>query len=75
MQRDDRTRVTILTASYKIHGEIALTAGARLTDYIVDAKNFIAVAEAEVLTHSGREVVRAPFLNVNRDLIEVLIPG
>ena len=74
MQREDRTKVTILTSSYKIHGEVALAAGARLTDYIVDADTFLAVANAEVSTHAGREVLRAPFLNVHRDHIEIIVP-
>lgn len=75
MQREDRTRVVILTSSYRITGEIALTAGARLTDYIVDAKQFVAVANAEVTTHTGREILRAPFMNVHRDHIEIIVPG
>ena len=74
MQREDRTRITILTTTYRIHGEVALTAGARLTDFIVDAKTFIAVANAEVTTHAGREILRAPFLNVHRDQIEIIVP-
>jgi len=75
VQREDRTRVIILTAHYQINGEVALTAGARLTDFIVDAKRFVAVANAEVTNHSGREIVRAPFLNVHRDQIEIIVPA
>lgn len=75
MLREDRTRVVILTRTYRVTGEVALTAGARLTDYIVDAKQFLAVINAEVTTHSGREVLRAPFLNVHRDHIEIIVPG
>jgi len=73
-KRDDRTRVIILTDSYKIIGELHLVAGARLTDYLTEAKSFIAVTDAQVTDHSGREIMSAPFVNVNRDRVEVIVP-
>ena len=75
MQREDRTKVTILTRNYRIQGEVALAVGARLTDFSVDAKTFIAIVNAEVTTHSGRDVLSAPFLNVHRDHIELIAPA
>jgi hypothetical protein len=74
VQREDRTKIVILTSSYRIQGEVALAPGARLTDFTVDAKTFLAVANAEVTTHAGREVMRTPFLNVHRDHIEIISP-
>jgi Family of unknown function (DUF6812) len=75
MKREDRTRVVLLTENYRIVGDIALVAGARLTDFITEAKGFIAVVDAEVTDHSGREILSAPFVNVNRDRVEVLVPA
>ena len=48
-EQDDFTSVIILTESYRVTGNVALRPGAsRLTDYIIEAKEFIAVVEAEV---------------------------
>lgn len=73
--RDDRTRVVILTEHYRITGDVALAAGARLTDYIVDAAPFFAVTTAEVTDHTGREILTSPFLNVHREHVEVIAPA
>jgi len=71
-----RTKVTILTASYRIKGYIDLLPGARVTDYMSEAKGFIAVTDAEVweLAVGGRQMIAAPFLNVSRDHIQVITP-
>ena len=45
---DNRTKVTILTGTYRVKGYIELLPGARLTDYLVESKDFIAVTDAEV---------------------------
>ena len=70
-----KTTVTILTANYRIKGHIDLLPGARVTDYIVESKEFIAVTDAEVWEVMGRMVFTAPFINVNREHIQVLAPG
>ena len=72
-----RTKVTILTGSYRIKGYIDLLPGARLTDYIIEAKHFVAVTNAEVYESilGGRQVLTAPFINVNRDHIQIVTPG
>ena len=74
MADDNRTQVTILTGTYRIKGYISLQHGARVTDYMVDAKGFIAVTDAEVWELTGRQVLTAPFLNVSRDQIQVVTP-
>ena len=43
MADPNKTKVTILTGTYRIKGYIELMAGARVTDYMVEAKDFIAV--------------------------------
>ena len=42
---EETTKVVIYTDSYRIDGSIALIPGARLTDYVRSAQDFIAVAE------------------------------
>ncbi len=71
----DKSDVIIVTQQHHIYGKIALVQGARLTDYIVDAKPFIAVTDAEVKTPGGELVLKTPFLDVNRDGIEFILPA
>jgi hypothetical protein len=74
---DDRTKVTILTSSYRVRVYIDLVPGARITDFMAESRAFIAVTQAEVweLVPGGRQVASAPFLNVSRDHIEIIMPG
>ena len=74
---DEKTKVTILTSSYRIKGYIDLVPGARITDYMTEARDFIAVTNAEVweLQVGGRQVVSAPFSDVSRAHIEIILPG
>lgn len=75
MAAPNKTRVTILTGTYRIKGYIELTPGARVTDYMVDAKDFIAVTDAEVWEIGDRKIMSAPFLNVSRRHIQIVTPG
>jgi hypothetical protein len=72
---ENKTRVTILTGTYRIKGNIDLLPGARVTDYMAESKGFIAVTDAEVWEVVGRQVFTAPFVNVNRDHIQIITPG
>jgi hypothetical protein len=74
---ESRTRVTILTSTYRIKGFIDLLPGARLTDYIVEAKSFVAVTDAEVweLSIGGRQILTAPFIDVSKEHIQIVMPG
>lgn len=74
---DTKTKVTILTSSYRIKGHIDLLPGARITDFMAEARDFIAVINAEVweLQVGGRQVLSAPFISVSRDRIEIILPG
>jgi len=73
---DRRTKVTILAGSYRIKGYIDLLPGARLTDFLREARDFIAVTDAEVyeLMIGGRQLIAAPFLDINRDHIQIITP-
>lgn len=70
-----KTKVTILTGTYRIKGYIELLPGARITDYLVESKDFIAVTDAEVWALEDRKILTAAFLNVSRDHIQVVTPG
>ena len=72
-----RTRVIILTRSYRIKGFVDLIPGSRLTDFMQEARDFIAVTDAEVMEPhlGGRQVLNAPFLDVSRDSIEIITPA
>ena len=76
MKTDDnsRTKVTILTGTYRINGYVELLPGARLTDFMIEAKAFIAVIDAEVADLGGRLLLNEPFLNVSREHVQVVIP-
>ena len=71
----DKTRVVILTANHRIKGSISLYSNARLTDYIVEAKAFIALTDAEVMDINGSPIFNASFLNVQKDHIEIIVPA
>jgi UDP-N-acetyl-D-mannosaminuronate dehydrogenase len=71
----DKSDVIIFTKKHRIYGQIALVQGARLTDYIVDAKPFIAVTEAEIRDHAGDLIFKTQFLDINRDHIEFILPA
>lgn len=74
---ESKTRVTIFTSTYRIKGHIDLLPGSRVTDFMSEARDFIAVTNAEVweLQPGGRQVASAPFINVSREHIEIIFPG
>ncbi len=71
---ENKTKVTILTGSYRIQGYIDLVPGARVTDFMHESKDFVVVTDAEVYETavSGRQVLVAPFINVNRNHMEIV---
>ena len=74
---ENRTKVIILTGNHRISGYIDVLPGARVTDFVIEAKNFIAVTDAEVFEPElgGRLVLAAPFIDVNRQHIQVIAPA
>ncbi len=70
---ENHTKVIILTGTYRIKGYIDLLPGARVTDYVIGAKNFIVLMDAEVWAVGGAgQVLAAPFIDVSRDQIQVI---
>jgi hypothetical protein len=74
-EHEDKMKVTILTGNYRITGVIELFQGARITDYLVEAKSFIAVTNAEVLDNQNQKVLTSSFLTIHRDNIEIILPA
>ncbi|MBF0449432.1 MAG: hypothetical protein HQK75_01900 [Candidatus Magnetomorum sp.] len=66
--------VYIMTGHYRVKGFISLMPNERQTDYLLNARPFVAVTNAELFDHSGCELLKVPFLNVHRDHIEVIVP-
>ena len=71
----DKTEVIICTKDFRIRGKIALVPGARLTDYIVEANQFIAATDVEVRDMKGQLILKTPFLDINRDHIVIILPA
>ena len=71
---EDKTRVTILTGSYRIIGYIDLLPGARVTDFMQESREFVAVMDAEIyeVEMAGRQVLSVPFIDVNRNHIQII---
>jgi hypothetical protein len=74
MEGQNRARVVMLAGTFRIKGEIELVPGARVTDYMVESKPFIAITNAEVWDLEGRRIMVVPFLNVSRDHVVVVAP-
>ena len=70
---DFKTQVLILTSHQRITGDIALLPGARLTDYMCEAKTFFAVTDAVVDDLEGRRIMTAGFLNIHRDHSHLIV--
>lgn len=70
--RENKTRVTILTSSCRIKGWIDLLPGARVTDYMQESREFVAIMDAEIygVDVGGRQVMVAPFIDLNRNQIQ-----
>ncbi len=72
---EDKSLVLIFTRNHQVYGKIALVPGARLTDYIIGAQQFIAVTEAEIRDRTGKVLLTTSFLDINRDQIEIILPA
>lgn len=74
-QDGNRRKLTVLANGFRIQGEGTMLPGARVSDYLNNSKAFLALTHADVWHVSdGRKLVTAPFLNINRSGIEVVIP-
>ena len=67
--------VKIWTDSFIITGEIDTMRDERLTDYVRENKEFIAVTQVNVTDHAGKDLFRTHFLNVSTNHIEIILPA
>jgi len=75
VEPENSTAVVFHTAHFVIAGRVALVPGARLTDFIRESSDFIAVVDA-VLSHpEGTEFKRLPFLDLRKEAIEIAYPA
>lgn len=74
MNAESRTRVIVMTGNYRIVGSVDLLPGARVTDFLSESRDFIAMTDAEVWDLDGRRLIASTFLNINRDRIELIMP-
>jgi hypothetical protein len=69
-------KVVILTHNYRVVGKVYVKKSTRLTDMVCEARQFIAVAAAQVWEReSGNNLLQAGFINVSRDEIEIILPA
>ena len=73
-ENEPKYEVLILTDTYRIQGFIAHFKDMRLTDYMVEAKAFIAVSNAQIKDLNGKPINKSKFLNVSANKIQVIIP-
>jgi hypothetical protein len=69
-----KQKVIIFTHQFEIRGSLNIYQGVRLTDYMNESKLFISVTDIEVKRKSGDFKMKAGFLNVRKDDIEMIIP-
>lgn len=69
-----KQKVVIFTHHYEITGNLNIYQGVRLTDYMNESNAFISVTDVEVKRQSGESLMKAAFLNVRKDDIEMIVP-
>ena len=74
MNPETKTKIVILMENYRITGNIDLLPGARVTDFLMECREFMAVTEAEVWDLNNRKLFSSSFMSVNRDRIELIMP-
>jgi len=70
----ETTEVLAITSHHRIVGRIALVQGARLTDYVRELTHFIPMVEVVVSDLEGHPLFKAPFLDLHKDHIELILP-
>jgi hypothetical protein len=73
-ERKDRTTVRIYTDNFMILGEIAMFPDTRLTDYIIGARDFVAIINAVVHDFEEKALFSTEFLNIQKDKIVAIMP-
>ena len=69
-----KQKVIIFTHQFEIRGSLGIYQGVRLTDYMNESNSFISVTDVEVTRQNGDFKMKAGFLNVRKDDIEMILP-
>lgn len=74
MNAESKTRIIILMKNLRVTGSIDLLPGVRISDYLMECREFMAVTDAEVWNLEGRKVLASTFLDINREHIDLIMP-
>jgi bisphosphoglycerate-dependent phosphoglycerate mutase len=69
-----KQKIRIFTRQFEIAGDLHIYSGARLTDFMNESKDFISVTDVEVRRPADGKLISAKFLNVRKDVIEIILP-
>jgi hypothetical protein len=69
-----KQKVVIFTRQFEIRGDLNIYQGVRLTDYMNESNSFISVTNVEAKRQNGDFKMKAGFLNVRKDDIEMILP-
>jgi hypothetical protein len=70
----EKQRVVIFTRQFEVRGSLNIYQGVRLTDYMNESKAFISVTDVTVNRRGEGEFLKAHFLNVRKEEIEMIVP-
>ena len=71
---NETTAVLVITPNHRVTGRIALVPGARLTDYVREHTHFVPMVDVVVSDLEGHPLFKAPFLDLSKDHIELILP-
>ncbi len=74
MNETGKQKVYIFTHQFEIIGDLNMFQGVRLTDYMNESNTFISVTSAEICRRGGEMIMKAKFMNVRKDEIEIIVP-
>ncbi len=74
MDKEARQKIRIFTRQFEIVGDLHIYAGARLTDFMNESKDFISVTDAEIRRPADGMLLRTKFLNLRKGEVEIILP-
>lgn len=74
MDDEQKQKFRIFTRQFDLVGNLHIYSGVRLTDYMNESKEFIAVTDVEIRRPGNETFMNAKFLSVRKDEIEIILP-
>ena len=74
MDESKMTEAVFYTAKHVVTGKVNLLPGARLTDFMREAKDYVVVADVSVTLHDGTKLFDAEFVDLLRSSVEIAVP-